>query len=147
MFPGITPNNMVLNSIPQSYNTPMMLSGMQLLRVKSLDGAKAYPTQPNSMYPLFDEDKDILYVKITDSNNFPTIRTFELIEKIEKEPEIKMDMQYATIDDFNKLREEIENVKQLIQKSDDAVTAKSSAPERSNFSKSNNSSKVGVGTT
>ena len=37
-----------------------------LIRVTGIDGAKAYPMQPNSVVPLFDNDNDIMYIKTTE---------------------------------------------------------------------------------
>lgn len=54
---------------------------IQLIRVKGLDGAKAYQMPANSTSPLFDIDQDILYIKTTDGAGFPTIRTFEFTER------------------------------------------------------------------
>ena len=36
----------------------------------------------NCRVPLFDDSEDILYIKQTDSNGFPTIREFELKERV-----------------------------------------------------------------
>ena len=86
--------------------------GPQLIKVKDLDSAKAYPTSPNSSVALFEENDDVMYIKTTDTNNFPTIRKFRFVE----EPlEVPNPTQYVTIDEFNKFKEEILNAKQFVQ--------------------------------
>lgn len=85
--------------------------GNQLIKVKDLDSAKAYPTSPNSSVALFEENDDVMYIKTTDANNFPTIRKFRFTE----EPiEVPNSSQYVTIDEFNKFKEEILNAKQSL---------------------------------
>lgn len=83
----------------------------QLIRVNGIDSAKAYPTAPNSTVPLFDANEDIMYIKSTDASNFPTIRIFRFIEEQETQTPAQ---QYVTIEEFNKLKEEILNGKQFI---------------------------------
>lgn len=90
------------------------IAGNQLIKVKDLDSAKAYPTSPNSSVALFEENDDVMYIKTTDANNFPTIRKFRFTE----EPlEVPNSTQYVTIDEFNKFKEEILNAKQFVQQS------------------------------
>lgn len=90
------------------------VAGNQLIKVKDLDSAKAYPTSPNSSFALFEENDDVMYIKTTDANNFPTIRKFRFTE----EPlEVPNSTQYVTIDEFNKFKEEILNAKQFVQQS------------------------------
>lgn len=90
------------------------IAGNQLIKVKDLDSAKAYPTSPNSSVALFEENDDVMYIKSTDANNFPTIRKFRFTE----EPlEVPNSSQYVTLDEFNKFKEEILNAKQFVQQS------------------------------
>lgn len=94
-----------------SPNFNQTVNPTQLIRVNGLDSAKAYPTAPNSTVPLFDANEDIMYIKSTDASNFPTIRIFRFLE--EQETQIPV-QQYVTIEEFNKLKEEILNGKQFI---------------------------------
>lgn len=122
LFPGSTggggysistPSFQVPSSfLHQAANAQPMLGSQQLVRVNGIESAKAYPTQPNSMYALFDENEDFLYIKSTDASNFPTIRKFKLIEEKEKEVE---QPRYVTVEEFNKFKEELLNGKQYIQ--------------------------------
>lgn len=64
-------------------NNLIQLSGVDLVvPTHGLEGAKSYPMGPNCRVPLFDDAEDILYIKQTDANGFPTIREFELKERV-----------------------------------------------------------------
>ena len=80
------------------------------------DGAKQFSMRPNSRVALFDINDDIVFIKQTDSNNYPTIRKFRLTEIVD-EPKVNNAQQYVTIDEFNKLREELLNGQQSIRES------------------------------
>lgn len=85
----------------------------QLIQVNGIESAKAYPTTPNSTVALFDTNDDILYIKSTDASNFPTIRKFRFKEE-SLEVQTQPSVQYVTLDEFNKFKEEILNGKQFV---------------------------------
>lgn len=119
LFPATTGGNAYSITTPQlqipNYQMPQPqiqhVASNQLIRVNGVESAKAYPTQPNSMYALFDENDDIMYIKITDASNFPTIKRFRFKE--EKEEDVIND-KYVTVKEFNKFKEEILNAKQSV---------------------------------
>lgn len=78
-----------------------------LIRVTGMDGAKAYPLAPNSIVPLFDSERDVLYVKSADAGGFPTIRAFTFAPMEEFTQQQTAD--YVTREEFNQLKEMIEN--------------------------------------
>lgn len=84
--------------------------------VNGEDGAKQFSMRPNSRIALFDINDDIMYIKQTDSNNYPTIKKYRFTEIVE-EPMVDNTQQYVTIDEFNKLREELLNGQQSIRES------------------------------
>mgnify|MGYP006923198383 CR=1 FL=1 len=95
-------------AIPQQQVQPV-----DLIRVTGIEGARAYPVTPNSTVPLFDADRDVLYVKSTDAGGFPTIRAFTfapLQDTQQQQPE------YVTRQEFNELKEMIANGKQPVRK-------------------------------
>lgn len=96
--------------------------GVQPMKVKGLDGAKAYLTQPNGMYMLFDEDDDVFYCKITDQNNYPvSLKRYRFVE--EEEPTPTPPPEYVTMEEFKKFKEEMLNGKHAVRtqyKSNDA---------------------------
>ena len=88
------------------------IPGPQLTRVNGLDSAKAFPTVANAMYALFDENDDILYIKQTDASNYPTIKRYRFVLEEEK-PVVPV--QYVTVEEFNKFKEELLNAKQSVR--------------------------------
>lgn len=82
LFPQATGGNGYSITMPQfqvpQFNMPAVptpvMQGPQLNKVNGINGAKAYPTVANAMYALFDENEDILYVKITDAGRFVQFR-------------------------------------------------------------------------
>ena len=88
---------------------------VDLNKVNGIEGAKAFPTVKNSRYPLFDGNRDILYVKTTDSANYPSYEIFKLT-KMSEEEFVQEDSPYATKQDMEMVKEMIKDVKQLISK-------------------------------
>lgn len=90
-----------------------MNNQMDLPRVKGIDRAKAYQTQPNSRVAVFEEDDDIFYVIQTDAlGNKTKISRYRFVE----EPiETEMDSKYVSKKEFTELKEMIEDVKQSIR--------------------------------
>lgn len=108
--------------IPQAPN-PMQFAqqlmggyrSTQLIRVTGMDGAKAYQMAPNSCVPLFDADKDIMYVKSTDGAGFPTIRTFSFAPVEVSQDKVPEYVTRAELDDFErKIREMVGNGQQPV---------------------------------
>ena len=90
---------------PMAAIPPQQVQPVDLIRVTGIEGARAYPVTPNSTVPLFDADRDVLYVKSTDAGGFPTIRAFAFapLQDTQQQPE------YVTRQEFNALKEMIEN--------------------------------------
>lgn len=82
-----------------------------IAKVNGLESVKACATVPQSRMVYFDADDDVFYIKETDINNYPTIRAYRF-EEI-KSPDEKS-VEYVTIDEFNKFKEEVLNGKQYI---------------------------------
>ena len=102
--------------LPQIVNLPYIQSAKtsNFIRVKGIEGARSYPTGPNSDIGLFDEDEDLMYRKITDNNNYSVIEVYEFRKReTESKPDLK---EYVTGEDFNKFKEELLNGKQSIRK-------------------------------
>lgn len=57
------------------------LTGVDLVvPVSGFEGAKSYPLGPSCRAPLFDDKEDILYIKSTDANGFPSIKAYKFEE-------------------------------------------------------------------
>lgn len=85
-----------------------------LIRVTGIEGARAYQMLPNSTVALFDGCEDIMYIKSTDGAGFPTIRVF----RFEPVDQMQNQQGQVTREEFDSLRKELENVKQLIRSSE-----------------------------
>ena len=138
VIPQITiPQPMQAFQMPQAYS-PSALPGPQLNKVHGLDGAKQFITQANSMYALFDDDDDVMYVKVTDANNYPvslkryrfyeeeeptpqappeyvTKTEFEEFKKTPTETYVTQDQFKELIDSVNSMKEELLNAKQPVR--------------------------------
>lgn len=133
--------------IPTIYQTPVMPNYYQpyyynnfqperkLEKVNGMAGAEAYQMTPNSTVALFDSDEDIMYIKSSDVSGISKIRKFHFYEEVEAEvlppvsnpapvEEVDAD-RYVTVEEFNKLREEVTNVKQSVQSTKHAKSNKS----------------------
>ena len=111
VIPQITIPQPMQSFVPQ---VQQPVPGVQPNKVKGLDGAKAFLTQPNGMYMLFDEDDDVFYCKITDQNNYPiSLKRYRFVE--EEEPKPVPPPEYVTMEEFNKFKEEMLNAKQSVR--------------------------------
>ena len=92
----------------------------QCIRVHGLEGAKAYAMGANCRVPLFDDNEDLLYVKRTDENGFPSIRVFELTERVTIDSNnanqgiALNDIRALIREELNFMKEEILNAQQPI---------------------------------
>ena len=103
VIPQITiPQPMQSYQMPQAYS-PAALSGPQLNKVHGLDGAKQFITQANAMYALFDDDDDVMYIKVTDANNYPvSLKRYRFHE--EEEPAPQSPPEYVTKTEFEEFK-------------------------------------------
>lgn len=121
MFNNYNPmtNQFMMNSYQNQMNqmqNQYQPQNQSLIRVTGIDGAKAYPMQPNSVVPLFDNDNDIMYIKTTDGAGFPTIKAFSFAP-YELTPS-KNSNDFVTRAEFEELKGMIENGKQLVSVSE-----------------------------
>lgn len=127
-------------TFPQFQQTP--IQGPQLDKVIGMDGAKKFVTQPNAMYALFDADDDVMYIKVTDKNNYPVSLTrYRFYE--EEEPKPAPSPEYVTKEEYdslkktqdelleslNSLKEELNNAKQSVRSQTPAKSAGKSSTE------------------
>ena len=82
-----------------------------LIWVSGIDGAKAYPTMPNTDILLLDNTDPYVYLKSTDAANFPTIERFRIVKDTVDEPETTAtDRQYVTHDELSQLSSKIDGL-------------------------------------
>ena len=128
------------------------LSGVdQCIRVHGEDGMKAYSMGPNCRVPLFDDTDDILWVKSTDQNGFPSARRFRLTEEFMLDPKENSialnDIRSMIREELGFMKEEILNAQYPVSESTfngsdatqsneyDRSTANASAKHRGNNSR------------
>lgn len=87
-----------------------------LIRVTGMDGARAYPLPPNSMAALFDNDRDVFYVKTTDAGGFPTLKAYTFAPMQDQAAQPAGD--FVTRAEFNQLKEMIMGAQQPVQQPD-----------------------------
>lgn len=85
-------------------NNQFIMQGSRLLQVTGMQEAREYPMPADSEVALFDRNEDILYIKRTDVNNFPSVRAFQLTEVTMNS---QTDNSFVSIEEFNKFREDI----------------------------------------
>lgn len=100
----------------------------QVFPVKGFEGAKAYPLGANSRIPLFDEDEDVFYIKTTDENGFPSLRTFDYKERIiEEEKAITLnDIRAIIKEELANAKEELRNAQQSVSETRNSANANGS---------------------
>ena len=101
--------------------TLFQISGVdQVIPVKGLEGAKSYPMGSNCRTPLFDDSENYFYIKQTDENGFPTIRTFKFEEIIEDNNNggVSVDQIRSIIkEELMSVKEELLNAQQFVSES------------------------------
>lgn len=135
------PSGAVFTNLPYIYPTtqtttyaPTPQRTSNLIRVKGIDSAKAYPTSPNTDTIMFDEDNDVMYLKSTDASNFPTVRRFVFHEEEDTPVE---EAKYVTLEEFNRFKEELINGKQFVRKHDYQYAKPDAGRNAAKFDKKN----------
>lgn len=82
------------------------------IRVTGMDGARAYQMAPNDAVPLFDDTRDVFYIKTTDGAGFPTIRAFTFAP-LQEQP--SQTTEFVTRAEFNELKGMIMDGKQPLR--------------------------------
>lgn len=91
-----------------------------LPQVSGSEGARTYPTKPNTRDVVWDKDENYYYIRVTNSaNNITSLQRYSY----EAAPEPTMEELFVTKDDFNSLKGEISNVKQSLQDILSVITA------------------------
>lgn len=105
------------------------LTGVDLVvPVHGIEGAKAYPLGPSCRAPLFDDELDILYIKSTDANGFPTIKVYDFTERVvidEHSPSAVSlnDIRSLIREELVSIKEDIINAKQPVSTNDSTTNA------------------------
>lgn len=125
-------NNYAQPNNPQfTYQQPMIQNQMQqnvpqrvgFIRVQNEDEARAYLVAPNESVTFIDENNPYIYTKTMDASQLdrPKFEKYRLVKEDETkatnqtESKCQSEVEYVTVDEFNKLQSEIKNLKASIK--------------------------------
>lgn len=115
------------------------LTGVDLVvPTHGIEGAKAYPLGPNCRAPLFDDSEDVLYIKTTDANGFPSIKVYDLSERVLIDDNSPSAVSLKDIREL--IREELMNVKE------DIINAQQPVSKYNNQSTNNTGNTISTNT-
>ena len=93
------------------YPSPQMQQPYDMrIRVKGLNGAKAFQMPPNSHAVLFDEDSDVMYYKATDAAGYPSIVDFDFHPREQAPAAPVPDVDYVPRSEFDKLARAVDDL-------------------------------------
>ena len=97
-----------------------------ILWVRNNQEAAMYPVAPNNAVALWDSGSPVIYLKQADASGKPTMKTFDLVERIEKPTEsvsvqAGTDITYATKDELAALAGVVRDVDGVISELKDEV--------------------------
>ena len=100
-----------VNTVPQQ--APQQYQPIGMIWVKGLNGANDYPVARGATLALFDQDDERFYIKSVDMyTNQQTVRAFSYEEIKVEQLNGTVDMsKYVTVDKFNEVLEELEELK------------------------------------
>ena len=103
------------NSLAQQAPLSQPLSyGDNILRVKGRESAMQLAVRPNSKVIAFHESEDIFYYITTDASGYKTVREFSFGEVVS---DAEKSVEYVTMEEFNKFKEDVLNAQQSIRSS------------------------------
>ena len=116
---------MAYNYFPQTYQQPIYYpqqtqpqpqqpqQTQSLIWVQGEAGAKSYLVAPNSTVTLWDSESHTIYIKSADATGMPSIRTLDYTIRGNEE---RMTVNYVTMDDFDAIKKEIDDIKKSLGK-------------------------------
>lgn len=117
---------MAYNYFPQTYQMPTYYPQQaqpqpqptqpptqSLIWVQGEAGAKSYLVAPNSTVTLWDSEAQTIYIKSADATGMPSIRTLDYSIRGN---EAKVEASYVTMDDFDRIKKEIDDIKKSLGK-------------------------------
>ena len=114
---------MAYNYFPQTYQQPVYYpqqtqpqqpqQTQSLIWVQGEAGAKSYLVAPNSTVTLWDSESHTIYIKSADATGMPSIRTLDYTIRGN---EGRMAVNYVTMDDFDAIKKEIDDIKKSLGK-------------------------------
>ena len=108
------------NYSPQAYTPPQTQStppSNSIIWVQGEAGAKSYLVAPNSTVTLWDTESETIYVKSADASGMPNMKVldYKIRGNAVETASIPMQNGFATKDDLNALREDLNALKAKIE--------------------------------
>lgn len=115
-----------------SYQYNQYQQNQGIIKVSGIDGANAYQIPPNSSVPLFDTDQSILYIKSTDGLGFATVSEFTISPRqftpVNSNEDIITGQDNSVLyQQYNELKEDLDNAKRNIQRLEQEFAANATA--------------------
>ena len=106
-------NNGYPSSYQQYYYPQAQQQNSSIIWVQGEAGAKSYLVAPNTTVQLWDSESQTIYLKSADATGMPSIKTLDytIRELPSSSQSTSLDSVYATKDDLNSLRAEIDRLK------------------------------------
>ena len=109
---------MAYNYFPTGYQ-PYFQSQMNnapqqnLIWVQGEAAAKSYPIAPNTSVPLWDSEANVIYIKSADASGMPSLKILDytMRDSVSQRVEVKAQNDFATKDDVEFLKNEINALK------------------------------------
>lgn len=98
---------------PYQYQQVQTQQRPGIIWVSGEAGAKAYLVAPNTSVVLFDSEAQTIYIKSADASGMPSIRTLDytMRDNVPQNTNISPQTDYASKEDVDYLRKEIESLK------------------------------------
>ena len=101
------------NIYPQPNAQPQQTQS-SMIWIQGEAAAKSYLVAPNSTVTLWDSESPTIYIKSTDAAGIPSMRIFDYKERTAK-PREETRTDYASLSDFEKLKSDVEEMKQYLK--------------------------------
>ena len=111
--PVFNPVPDMLNAFKSPYQPQQPQSG--ILWVQGEQAAKSFPVTPGNTVVLWDSENPFIHVKSVDGAGVPSMRTFEIKERVEARPETP-GFEFVGKEDFKVLQERVEALAEKIEK-------------------------------
>ncbi len=110
------PMNYQQSYYPQVQAQPQQINN-GIIWVQGEASAKSYPVAPNTSVPLWDSEANVIYIKSADMSGMPSIKVLDytIRNNQTKVAEAVPQMNFATKDDLDSLRSEINSLKSKIK--------------------------------
>ena len=115
-FPTQQPMQPVQSVQPTVTAYPVDIDGK--IWVQGLSGAKAYLVAPGRCATLWDTEEKVIYLKSADASGMPSMRIIDYKFRDEEKPvetPVEEIPKYVSIEDFNALKDELEDLRKQIK--------------------------------